>query len=159
VETRNVLAVSLVYRKVVCMCNKKIEYADLIGVPFLNQGRDIKNGLDCYGLVKEVFARCDKEIGEYWCDAYNKEYINKVLRQAVSTTSWKEIDYQNGEPIPVPALVALRFNSPPGIVNHTAVYIGNGLMIHTRERIGVCVDRIDSPMWRKQIVGIYEFVR
>ena len=31
-----------------------IDVADLIGVPFVEFGRDIKNGLDCYGLAIEV---------------------------------------------------------------------------------------------------------
>ena len=31
-------------------------YDDLIGVPFVDGGRD-KNGLDCWGLVKEAFRR------------------------------------------------------------------------------------------------------
>ena len=138
---------------------KEIKYADLIGVPFVNQGRNPETGLDCYGLVKEVFRRCGKDIDEYWCDAYDKEYINRVLRKAVSGASWQEVDYKHGEDIEAPALIALRFNSPPGVVNHTGVYLGHGLFIHTRERVGCCVDRIDSPMWRRQIVGIYKYMR
>lgn len=91
-----------------------IDYTDLVGVPFINQGRNPQKGLDCYGLVKEVFRRygCG-DIGEYWCDAEDKEYINKVLRKAVSGPRWREINYKDGEDIPVPALIALRFNSPP----------------------------------------------
>lgn len=34
-----------------------IEYADLIGAPFKSHGRDIKTGVDCYGLVQAVFRR------------------------------------------------------------------------------------------------------
>lgn len=138
----------------------ELDYTDLIGVPFANQGRDVGTGLDCYGLVQEVFRRYGYEdIGEYYSDAYEKEYINKIFRKAIAGPRWREIDYKHGEEIPVPALIAIRFNSPPGIVNHTGVYIGNGLFIHTRERIGCCVDRIDSLMWRRQIVGIYEYQR
>lgn len=139
--------------------HKTINYTDLIGVQFKNQGRNCQEGLDCYGLVKEVYRRFGYgDIGEYWCDAEDKEYINKVLRKAVAGPRWQEVDYKHGENIPVPALIALRFNSPPGVVNHTGVYLGNGMFIHTRERIGCCVDRIDSIMWKKQIEGIYKFV-
>ena len=46
--------------------SKEIQYADLIGVPFKNLGRDVKSGLDCYGLVVEIYRRCGKEIGEYY---------------------------------------------------------------------------------------------
>ena len=34
-----------------------INFTDLIGVPFVNRGRDATYGLDCYGLVKEVYKR------------------------------------------------------------------------------------------------------
>lgn len=112
--------------------SKEIQYADLIGVPFKNLGRDVKSGLDCYGLVVEIYRRCGKEIGEYYSDCSDKARINAILRREVATTKWRRI--AEGETLPVPCLVALRFNSPPGVVNHTGVYIGNGRFIHTREK-------------------------
>lgn len=136
--------------------SKEIQYADLIGVPFKNQGRDVKSGLDCYGLVVEIYRRCGKEIGEYYSDCSDKARINAILRREVATMKWRRL--AEGEALPVPCLVALRFNSPPGVVNHTGVYIGNGRFIHTREKIGCCVDNIKSIAWQKQIEGIYEFV-
>ena len=48
------------------MYKKEFKYADLIGVPFKNLGRDVQTGLDCYGLVHEVFRRAGMEIGEYY---------------------------------------------------------------------------------------------
>ena len=134
---------------------KEIQYANLIGVPFKNLGRDVKSGLDCYGLVVEIYRRCGKEIGEYYSDCSDKARINAILRREVATTKWRRI--AEGETLPVPCLIALRFNSPPGVVNHTGVYIGNGRFIHTREKIG-CVDNINSIAWKKQIEGFYEFV-
>ena len=124
-----------------------IDYSDLIGTPFVQDGRS-KAGYDCYGLTKEIFARYGKDIGEYWCCVDDKAKINAIYRGAVA----------HGEPIPVPALVGLRFNAPPGCVNHTGVYIGDGKFIHARERIGVCVSSITAPPWNKQVVGIYKFI-
>ena len=135
---------------------KEIQYADLIGVPFKNLGRDVKSGLDCYGLVVEIYRRSGKKIGEYYSDCSDKARINAILRREVATTKWRRL--AEGEALPIPCLVALRFNSPPGVVNHTGVYIGNGRFIHTREKIGCCVDSITSIAWQKQIEGIYEFV-
>lgn len=131
------------------------DYECYIGKPFEQDGRG-PDSYDCYGLTKEIFARFGKNIGEYWCLVEDKEQINKLFRRAIKT-KWRQVDYKHGEEIPVPALVALRFNAPAGVVNHTAVYIGEGRFIHIREKIGVCVDRLDSPAWRKQIVGIYEY--
>ena len=42
-----------------------MNFNDLIGVPFKNRGRDIQDGFDCYGLVKEVYRRYGHEIPEY----------------------------------------------------------------------------------------------
>lgn len=136
----------------------KLTYSDLIGVPFVAGGREQATGFDCFGLTKELFKRDGVDIGEYYCAIEDKEKINSTLRNAVSNTRWQEIDWRHGEEIPVPALVAIRFNSPPGVVNHTGVYIGDGKFIHTRDRIGVCVDSIFSFLWKKQIVAIYKYV-
>ena len=131
-------------------------YADLIGVPFLNKGRDVTKGLDCYGLVKEVYKRHGINIPEY--DAQYKDYkdmcqISEIIKGNTKGYPWKEIK----EP-KVPCLIAIRFGSPDGVVNHTAVYIGGGRFIHTRENIGVNIDRVSSPAWRRVIVGFYEYV-
>jgi cell wall-associated NlpC family hydrolase len=130
------------------------DLTDLIGTPFVNRGRDIHTGFDCYGLVKEVFRRYGYEIPEYDMQ-YNYDdmcRVNELISGNIKNYPWKEIR----EP-KAPCLIAMRFGSPEGVVNHTAVYIGGGRFIHTRERIGVCIDRLSSPAWRRVIVGFYEF--
>lgn len=130
-----------------------MNYNDLIGIPFVNRGRDAKHGLDCYGLVKEVYKRNGVEIPEYDADFNDMERVNELIEGNTQGYPWKELD----EP-KVPCLIAIRFGSPVGVVNHTAVYIGGGKFIHTRERIGVCVDKISNPAWHRVIVGFYEYV-
>ena len=130
-----------------------MNYTDLIGVPFKNRGRDYEHGLDCYGLVKEVYKRHGIEIPEYDADYNDMERINELIEGNTQGYPWREL----AEP-KVPCLIAIRFGSPVGVVNHTAVYIGGGKFIHTRERVGVCIDRINNPAWRRVIVGFYEYV-
>lgn len=129
---------------------------DLIGIPFVNKGRNVKVGLDCYGLVKEVYHRNGIDIPEYddQYKAYDDMYgISEIIKDNTKGYPWKEIK----EP-KVPCLIAMRFGSPVGVVNHTAVYIGGGKFIHARERIGVSIDRLSNPVWRRCIVGFYEYV-
>lgn len=133
------------------------DYTDLIGVPFKSEGRDA-SGYDCYGLAMEVYRRYGIRIEEYWACAQDKETINRIYHGAAVNGKWREVDYKHGEEIPVPAMVALRFGVPAGVVNHTGVYIGEGKFIHTREKIGVCIDSIYSISWKRQIVGIYEYI-
>jgi hypothetical protein len=59
----------------------------------------------------------------------------------------------DGADIPVPSVVAIRFNSP--FVNHVGVYIGGGRFLHTREKTGVVAERTDAPYWKHRIVGYY----
>ena len=132
-----------------------VNVTDLIGVPFSNRGRKKEEGLDCYGLVKEVYKRYGYSIPEYDTQ-YNYDdmcRVNELISGNIINYPWKEIS----EP-KEPCLVALRFGCPMGTVNHTGVYIGGGRFIHARERVGVCIDRLFSPAWRKVIVGFYEYV-
>lgn len=133
---------------------RMVNFNDLIGVPFVNRGRN-RFGYDCYGLVKEVYRRYGHEIPEYDLQ-YNYDdmcRVDELISGNVKNYPWKEIS----EP-QVPCLIAMRFGSPVGVVNHTAVYIGGGRFIHCRERVGVCIDRISSPAWRRTIVGFYKYV-
>ncbi len=130
-----------------------ISYFDLIGIPYANRGRDVAHGLDCYGLVKEVYKRYGYDIPEYSADYNDMERINELITGNTKGYPWKKIN----EP-KVPCLVAIRFGSPDGMVNHTGVYIGDDRFIHTRARIGVNIDRLSSPAWRRVIVGFYEYV-
>lgn len=127
------------------------DYSDLIGIPFVNRGRDKTTGLDCYGLVQEFYKKFGINIPEYFADFNDGKKIQSLITSHTQGYPWKEIS----EPI-VPCLIAMRFGS--SFVNHTAVYIGSGKFLHTRDKIGVCVDRISNPAWRKVIVGFYKYV-
>ena len=58
-----------------------IDVSDLIGVPFVNHGRDIHDGLDCYGLVMEVFRRYGKHIPEYNADWDDDKKISGIVHE------------------------------------------------------------------------------
>lgn len=133
-----------------------INYTDLIGVPFKNRGRDINTGVDCYGLVIEVFKRFGYNIPEYYADYNNTQAVNDlIVGKTAIKSNWERVEINN---MPIPCLLAIRFGVPQGIVNHTGVFIGDGKFIHIRENTGVCIDRIKSPAWYRQIEGCYKFV-
>lgn len=129
------------------------KYTDLIGVPFAAHGRDKMSGFDCYGLVKEVYRRNGVDVPEYDAEFTDMEKINGLITGNTQGYPWREVK----EPTE-PCLMAIRFGSPQGVVNHTGVYIGDGRFIHCREKIGVCIDRITNPAWSRVIVGYYEYV-
>lgn len=138
-------------------CMSMLEYGDLIGVPFVGNGRSKETGFDCYGLVQEMFRRAGRTLPDYTADFKDVQQIDALIRENAATeANWRKVP-KHAE-IPVPCVMAIRFGVPRGVVNHTGCYIGEGKFIHARENIGVCVDRIDSPAWRGVIEGVYEYV-
>lgn len=133
-----------------------INYTDLIGVPFKNRGRDVSTGLDCYGLVMEIFKRYGYNIPEYNEDFHNTEKVCALIREKTAIRSnWERVDKNN---LPIPSLLTISYGVHKGIVNHTGVYIGDGKFIHIRSTTGVCVDRVNSPAWARAIGECYKYV-
>lgn len=119
---------------------------DLIGKPFTDGGRG-PDTYDCYGLASEIFRRYGVDLPEYSICCEDASSINAAIDGNRKT--WVRCE---DEP-PVPSMVVMRLGSE--WCNHTGVYIGHGQFIHTRERIGVHIDRIDAINWRHRIEGIY----
>ncbi|HML32910.1 C40 family peptidase [Sporomusa sphaeroides] len=119
---------------------------DLIGLPFIDGGRNPTVGLDCWGLSTEVFRRYGIILPDYKISCEDASRIHSEVNEQRSW--WRRCE---GD-IPVPALVVIRFTV---YCDHTGVYIGQGRFIHTRKRIGVNIDRIDNPAWANRIEGFY----
>ena len=119
---------------------------DLIGLPFIDGGRDPAIGLDCWGLSTEVFRRYGIELPDYKISCEDASRIHSEVQEQQS--GWRRCEQET----PVPALVVIRFTV---YCDHTGVYIGQGRFIHTRKGIGVNIDRVDSPAWAKRIEGFY----
>ena len=56
-----------------------IDVSDLIGVPFVEFGRDKENGLDCYGLAIEVEKRLGKDLKDVVLEKFNREKVEKIV--------------------------------------------------------------------------------
>lgn len=123
----------------------KFAYDDLIGIPFVDGGRD-KSGLDCWGLVRIAFARQGIHVDDYDIAAVKAQDIAKTM--AAQENSWQKL----GAP-EIGCLVLLRLT--PGLwANHVGVYIGDGKFLHAYLATGVCIDRLRH--WQARIVGFYK---
>ena len=129
---------------------KSLKVNDLIGIRYVPHGRTLA-GLDCYGLVKIVFARCGIELPEYDADYHDYERIKEIYLTERNTPPWEQASGYDEYPL----LLAIRFGTP--FVNHCGVYIGNGKFIHTRENIGVVIE--DISLWKRRIEGAYRYVQ
>ena len=65
-------------------------YDDLIGVPFVDGGRDPKSGLDCWGLVKEAFRRQGCEVPDYHISAIEAADIAGTMKR--QEDDWISLD-------------------------------------------------------------------
>lgn len=133
-----------------------IHINDLIGVPFRDGGRNISTGLDCWGLVMEVYARLGIKVPDYGKtipSAYSSLEIGKKAKDAGATGEWEKVD--------CPAfgdLVAMHTDmSVPGIVNHFGVYINDGRFLHTVKNRNVHIAKTSAIEWGHRIVGYYRW--
>lgn len=125
--------------------DKKI--LSLVGTPFIDGGRGAE-GYDCWGLVREIYHRYGIELPDYKIACY--DIINVTTEIDRNRPLWKKEDSQK---LPVPCIVAFKVSAP--MVNHVGVYIGDGKFIHTREKAGAVIERLDAPAWRHRIEGYY----
>lgn len=131
------------------MIATKVEFEDLIGVPYLLQGFDPAVGLDCLGLMIVIFRRLgfllelpEFDYREDWrdlCDAYLARHGAKCF---VKIEKPKQI----GD------LVLFRTEESNG--QHVAVLVKPTKLIHTSERLGVHL--ISSAVAAKSH-GVYRY--
>jgi len=128
----------------------KVELDDLIGKPFKDGGRG-PEAYDCWGVVLEVFARFGIELPDYKICAFEAAKINEQIDAC--RNQWEPVEHPATKDAPL--LVVIR--NDPVFCNHTGVYAGYGKFIHILNKTHVIIDRLDHPLWRKRIEGLYRW--
>lgn len=121
-----------------------IEVRDLIGIPYKVHGRD-RNGMDCYGLAIEVLKRCGYTLPDVFYDDIEKNTCEKIR---IINKGLPLIKMQNPEENCI-----ILMNSK-GYENHIAIYLGEGMMIHSTRLAGVVVEQISK--YQKLVTGYYK---
>ena len=121
----------------------------LIGKRFVNGGRDVKKGLDCWGLVMEVFKRYNIAIPDFTVDAFAFQAIDTLAGKEVGLRTWEEV-YKPCD-ADAPLVVLMRMH--PKLITHAGVYVGNNRIIHTMKCMGTVMSRATSLQSR--IAGYY----
>lgn len=119
-------------------------YADLVGKPFLRGGRG-PDAYDCWGVLQVVQRRMGNAPTDFPTDP-------TLLMQAVSD-EWMPVDRQQIKPGDG---ILLR-SSMSEYIWHIGVVVDPFKMLHARESVGVCVERIDSSGYLRRICGFYRF--
>lgn len=128
-----------------------LNYEDLLGVPFLMGGRD-KSGLDCYGLVKEIYIRKGITLPEYMSGHLspdNRNLISMMITDGLELFSKLEK--------PEPFCLVTFFIRPP-YTSHIGVVMPDCYrFIHILKNTSVAVERLDSIEWAKRITGYFKW--
>jgi cell wall-associated NlpC family hydrolase len=116
---------------------------EVLGKPFKDGGRG-PDSFDCWGLVAYVYQKY-----------FGIRLIDYRIACMESARIYRQyLKHRNYYPLvtgskPVPCLVLMRFNS--AMINHVGVYVGGGKFLHAREGAGVCLESVDSPLWKMNI--------
>lgn len=126
---------------------------DLIGIPYLEKGRDPVLGLDCWGLFRLFYHRFMGIDLPSYSDAYEHAHDYTAMSGAMEINapeSWvRVLDPEFGDGI------RLRID---GHACHVGVYLGSGQMLHTQTGHDSAIDRIDGLRWKNRIEGYYRHV-
>jgi cell wall-associated NlpC family hydrolase len=125
---------------------------DLIGVPFVEGGRNPLTGLDCLGLTRIVVKRIvDADVPEGYVKEASSESVLDFQQE--SFKRWERIDE-----LEIGCAVVMRMDgSRPDLVQHVGVYIGDGKIIQSLKKIGVHIARLDDPLIKNRIEGYYRW--
>lgn len=124
---------------------KNIRIDDLIGVPFVEFGRDPKKGLDCYGLVIEVERRFGKKLNDVSLEKFDAEKLKRTL---------PEINVRKTETIK-PGVI-LEFYGRQDNRLHVGVALGGDIFIQSTENQGVRISSIKTAKMYLRLANIYE---
>lgn len=120
--------------------------ADLVGKPFKDGARGPES-FDCWGLAMVAMLRFGYQLPDFHIAAFESAQINAEIGNQRET--WQEIA------IPEPGCIIVMRLGCQNFVNHVATYIGDGLMLHTREKTASVIERVGSPVFQALINGYF----
>lgn len=126
---------------------------ELVGIPYLHEGRDPATGLDCLGLICVFYKRLGIDVPDGDGEPYSRDWFRQDPERYLRGI------LKHGNPIEPAELRALDFVyfSMGGAVTHAGVMVDGELFIHVLEGGSVCVSRLNS-MWRRRLAGARRFI-
>ena len=129
-----------------------MEYRDLIGIPFVDGGRDPATGLDCWGLVMAAMRKYGQEVPDFKVGCFATKQIDGTY--AIAARDWKRVQAPEEGVVVAMAIDPLA----PGAVQHFGVCIGGGYFLHTLMKISSCKTRLDDPYFGRKVRGFYQWI-
>lgn len=126
----------------------RLDYRDMIGKPFVEGARG-PDGYDCYGVFFEINRRLGKRVP-------NTKHIAVACVEAIEN----EIDSYLWmfDPVEKPAPGdGVLIRGDRGRLSHIGVIVERDKFMHASAE-QVHVSRLNHPLWRDRIKGIYRYV-
>ena len=123
----------------------------LVGMKFVDQGRDAAVGLDCWGLVIEAYRREGMWVPDFRVGAFAFAAIGAITDAECGSPRWIEVE----EPVDADAPLVVLMRMHKKYITHAGVYIGKGQILHTTGATNAVMARIDSL--KPVIVGYYRY--
>ena len=119
-----------------------------VGIPFADSGDDISSGVNCYGLLRTVFARevgidlpCHSELS-----AADIETSNTSMLADIAGGPWTPVE----QPLQLFDVVLLRGNPM-----HVGLLVSPDVILHIWRKTDSMLMPIDHPRIRHRIIGYY----
>lgn len=126
-----------------------------VGIPYADKGRD-HDGVDCWGLVRLVLAE------QFGVDLPSYAQTYTTAEDGVSVAGAVQAGLRDGWlPADYPSATDLLILRVEGRPWHCALMVNAVQFLHApaRDRRGQpmlsCIDRIDSPLWRSRVEGLW----
>lgn len=125
----------------------------LIGIPYVNKGRDPSTGLDCWGLLRQFYREFMGIVLPSYTDEYEDAFDRTATVRAMdqhAPSCWIKVEeprFGDG--------IRLRID---GSACHVGIYLGHSEMLHTQAGHDSVIDRIDGIRWKNRVVGFYRHI-
>jgi len=118
-----------------------------LGSSFKHQGRSIQDGLDCWGLIKAIYA--DYGIELFDLESYEIDWSKKGRNYFLEhyADQWQKVEMPR-------FMDVVLFKASDTVVNHAGLVLDNARFIHA-SKAGIVVSRLGELQIFKHIAGFY----
>lgn len=130
------------------MTTRSINYADLLGLPFVYGGRG-PDHYDCYGVAIELYRRAGIDLPDYTS-------TDDPQQQGLLFADGAERYFMAVHGIPQPLDIAL-FRLSKGYWHCGVVVDGYERFIHITEKTSISCEELHDPVWQPRLAGLYRY--
>jgi cell wall-associated NlpC family hydrolase len=128
-------------------------YSDLVGIRFLDRGRNPSTGVDCWGLIMLAMKKNDVDIQDFRISCHSTIDIHGAF--SIAAEGWRKMEaMEEGD------VVAMAMDPHlPDVVQHFGYAVDDTRVLHTMEKMGSVIMRFNHPFIKYRIRGFYRWTR